>query len=797
MIKDGQVRSLRRWLDEGCTLREAARRCGMDEKTARRYRKSGMVPTPRGPRSWRTRPDVFADVWPQVQARLESDSKLQAVTLFRELMREHPERFQECHRRTFERRVNQWRATTGPARSVFFDQVHRPGRLASFDFTEVASLDITIQRTPFPHLLFHAVLTHSNVESVRICFSESFEALSAGLQAAFHEWGGVPERVRSDSLSAAVNNLSETREFRERYQALLAHYDLAGERINVRCAHENGDVEASHGHFKTALDQQLRLRGSRDFASREEYDQFLQGVREGRNLARRAARDGELPRLRPLPATRFDAPVKLAATVSSSSTIQVRSNTYSVHSRLIGKTLQVALREAELELYLGTQLVDTLPRLCGRQQAAINYRHVIDSLRRKPGAFANYRYREELFPSTRFRLAYDELSGRSNERAASKEYLEILYLAATDGEELVDGALARLALDPSVPLSAAAVKRLVHDQRRWEPLTVVHVDQVDLTVFDALLEHMEVFDVRDYAEEESSRAAETGGVIGSAVSPSVESVERVDASAAAATEDAASADVPRALPELGRDGAAGDLELPAVPGGVDAARVSSAGSTADRAPVGGVEVAAGEDVGAVRLEATAGESGATSAGPAGWRVPGASDQRAALRSPGLGEDACVGGAGGAVGPPRAERVVHLVQPAGAGPAGGETRSETASAHQASAGVRGVDHRRLGLCATEPRGDGSAVHPAGRTVRADERALEQQSTVLAVGADLPRPDDHGGRHRSLGASQRDRGTQHPQLSLGRGETRPEWIAHDHDRLEHGGFLNFIEGNCNCR
>jgi transposase len=223
MIKDGQVRSLRRWLDEGCTLREAARRCGMDEKTARRYRKSGTVPTPRGPRSWRTRPDVFADVWPQVQARLESDSKLQAVTLFRELMREHPERFQECHRRTFERRINQWRATTGPARSVFFDQVHRPGRLASFDFTEVASLDITIQRTPFPHLLFHAVLTHSNVESVRICFSESFEALSAGLQAAFHEWGGVPERVRSDSLSAAVNNLSETREFRERYQALLAH----------------------------------------------------------------------------------------------------------------------------------------------------------------------------------------------------------------------------------------------------------------------------------------------------------------------------------------------------------------------------------------------------------------------------------------------------------------------------------------------------------------------------------------------------------------------------------------------
>ena len=106
MIKDGQVRSLRRWLSEGCTLREAARRCGMDEKTARRYRGQGTSRPPRAPRIWRTRPDVFAEVWPQVQARLEADAQLQAVTLFRELMREHPGRFQECHRRTFERRVN-------------------------------------------------------------------------------------------------------------------------------------------------------------------------------------------------------------------------------------------------------------------------------------------------------------------------------------------------------------------------------------------------------------------------------------------------------------------------------------------------------------------------------------------------------------------------------------------------------------------------------------------------------------------------------------------------------------------
>lgn len=249
MIKDGQVRSLRHSLSERCTLRDAARRCGMDKKTARCYQESATVRTPRSPRSWRSRPDLFADVWPEVQARLESDLQLHAVTL----MREHPERHHKCHRRTYERRVNHWRATTGPVRPVFFDRVYQPGRLASFDFTEFVSLDITIQRTSFPHLLFHATLTHSNVEWVRICFSESFEAQSAGLQAAFHEWGGAPERVRSNSLSPAVYNLNCTREFRARYQALLSHYDLEGERINPRCTDASGGAEATHGHLKTPL----------------------------------------------------------------------------------------------------------------------------------------------------------------------------------------------------------------------------------------------------------------------------------------------------------------------------------------------------------------------------------------------------------------------------------------------------------------------------------------------------------------------------------------------------------------
>ena len=146
------------------------------------------------------------------------------------------------NRRTFERRVQRWRARSGPNRPIMFRQIHHGGDLGASDFTHMNDLGITIARQPFDHLVYHFVLTYSNWESVSVCPSESFEALSDGLQNAFWELGGVPRRHRTDSLTAAVNNLSATREFQTRYRDLLAHYGVTGQRINVRQAHENGDA---------------------------------------------------------------------------------------------------------------------------------------------------------------------------------------------------------------------------------------------------------------------------------------------------------------------------------------------------------------------------------------------------------------------------------------------------------------------------------------------------------------------------------------------------------------------------
>jgi hypothetical protein len=254
-------------------------------------------------------------------------------------------------------------------------------------------LGVTIAGQPFDHMVYHFVLTYSNWEAVTVCFSESFESLSAGLQNALWQLGGVPAEHRSDRMSAAVNNLKERGEFTQRYQGLLDHYGLAATRSQPREPHENGDVEQSHHRFKTAVDQELMLRGSRDFASRESYEEFLTALVNRRNEARRE-RLGEERRL---PQRRLDDGRRWRTRVSSHSTVRVHGNTYSVDSRLIGETVEVRLGAERVEVWYGGERVEQMERLLGTRKHRIDYRHVIHALVRKPGAFVRYRYREDLF----------------------------------------------------------------------------------------------------------------------------------------------------------------------------------------------------------------------------------------------------------------------------------------------------------------------------------------------------------------------------------------------------------------
>lgn len=332
MVTNRQVEWLMKRLAEGQPLYRSAVRAGMDEKTARKYRRLGKLPAQcRAEHSWRARPDPFLEVWDEVRAQIVEAPGLESKTIFQALQRKYASRFEDGQLRTLQRHLKRWRAMEGPPKEVFFDQQHSPGVLCASDFTSMNTLHITIAGQPFDHLLYHFVLTYSNWEAATLCFSESIESLSAGLQNALAELDGVPWRHRSDRMSAAVNNQCVPEEFTRRYQALLAHYGLAGEKIQATQAHENGDIEQRHHRLKRAVDQELLLRGSRDFASREEYERFLRDLLRRLNAGRCTRLAEERPVLRRLPA-RLDDGQRLGVRVSSGSTIRVRNNTYSVHN---------------------------------------------------------------------------------------------------------------------------------------------------------------------------------------------------------------------------------------------------------------------------------------------------------------------------------------------------------------------------------------------------------------------------------------------------------------------------------
>lgn len=471
-----------RELHEGETLERAALKSAMSENTARRYREGAPAKGARPQRTYRTRPDPFEAVWPEVEKMLEAAPGLESKTIFGLLLERPENAFTDGQLRTLQRKIRQWRAAHGPHKEVMFPQKHRPGEYAQSDFTSMNDLGITIDGERFDHLVYHFVLPYSLWETGMVCFSESFETLIAGFQGAVAELGRVPHRHRTDNLSAATHDLRDGRRaFNERYLGAMAHYGVEADRNTPGRAHENGSVEQSHHRFKSAVEQALLVRGTRDFADRASYEAFLREIFAARNKRRTSLGD-DLRGMKELPPMRIEDFRRERVSVTRFSTIRAADNTYSVSSRLIGQDVDLRLYAETVEVWQGQRLMATMERQRGRGNVAIDYRHVIWSLVRKPGAFARYRYREALFPTLTFRRAYDALVERLGS-AADVEYVRILHLAASTSETAVDAALMDLLtrgeLRDYAQIRAAAVP---------EPVEVptCAIEPPDLSAYDAI-----------------------------------------------------------------------------------------------------------------------------------------------------------------------------------------------------------------------------------------------------------------------------------------------------------------------
>lgn len=467
-----------------CTQEVAAAKAGMSLRTAKRYLKSGGKRRKKKPedRTWRTRKDPFVDVWPELRAMLERDQGLEAQTLMDWLLASYPGLFQPGQVRTLRRRVHDWRVLEGPERKeVMFAQTILPVRQSQSDYTHCNELAITIAGQPFRHMLFHFMLPYSRWEYVWICFSESFETLTTGFGRAVRELGAVAPEHRTDNLAAAVP-IGEHHTFQVRWKDFLAHFNVVPSANNPRRSNENGSVEKSHDLFKHALDQRLRLRGSRDFATVSVYEQYLQNMCNERNRVRSERFAEEHKLLVALPETEWYEPKQYSVTVSAWSTVSLGGAIYSVPSRFIGQKLKALVNDNEVRIYYGKHLV-LVERRSESGGHVINYRHIIFHLLRKPGAFRNYQFREELFPRTVFRRAYDALLTHDDEKA-DKDYLRILNTATLEGEDKVAGVIELLLNAGAVPRS----ERIQNLCKSEKEIPAIHVDAPSLKGYDQLLQ---------------------------------------------------------------------------------------------------------------------------------------------------------------------------------------------------------------------------------------------------------------------------------------------------------------------
>ena len=490
---DAQVRIIMRERRKGSTQEQAAVKANLNSrKTVWKYERLGKLPRElKRPRQYRTRDDPFEEDWDAVEALLDQAPELEAKTLFEWLCEQQPGQYQEGQLRTLQRRVSTWRALNQSA-LLTLEQVHQPGEVLQTDGTGMNELGITLGGQAFPHLLLHSVLPYSNWEWGRVVQSESLLAIRLAVQSALVQLGHVPKIHQTDNTTAATHNLSpatreqslEARGFNEEYLQLMAHFGLEPRTIHLASPNENGDIEAANGAFKRAVAQHLLLRGSRDFEHLAAYETFLWQIMEKRNAMRRTRLAEELAVMRPLTVNPWPPMRELRPKVNRAGIIRVGNNGYSVPSGLKGKQVTVRVYEWQLEVWYAGQCVETLPRLTGIRKSQINYRHVIDTLLRKPGGFRNYRYRDDLFPSAVFRQAWEYLNQAYLPRKADIAFLRILKLAAQGLESEVAAVLADL-LATKTAWNDQTVAAQV--QPRQAQLPVLEPPAVNLREYDQLL----------------------------------------------------------------------------------------------------------------------------------------------------------------------------------------------------------------------------------------------------------------------------------------------------------------------
>jgi hypothetical protein len=481
---------------EGLIQIASAAKAGISERSGRNIEKRIRQEPGLSKGVVRTKPDPFASVWEsELVPMLEKLPMLQPITLLEYLQDKYMDSegnpvYPDSLLRTLQRRIKIWKAIHGPQKEVMFRQEHVPGRLGLSDFTKLKKIIITIEGKPLDHLLYHFRLAFSHWSHIKVILGgESYTALAEGLQEGLWRLGGAPLEHRTDSLSAAFKNLTQDAkdDLTVRYEELCHYYHMEPTRNNPGAKHENGSVESPHGHIKRRIEQALLLRGSCDFISVESYQDFIDGVVNQHNRRNAKAITVERDKLQALPKQKTIEYTEVCATVSSSSTINVRHATYTVPSQLQNEVLRVRLYHDRLECYLGVKQVCRLSRVysTGKSTRArqIDYRHVIHSLVKKPQAFRYSKLRDDLLPSVTYHQIWQFINYQMDPRLAGKFMVGLLHLAVTENCEVALGEAVIDKISKNQPLKLVDFQNKFKKNTMPPPLLII---QHDLKSYDEL-----------------------------------------------------------------------------------------------------------------------------------------------------------------------------------------------------------------------------------------------------------------------------------------------------------------------
>jgi transposase InsO family protein len=497
-ITNQQVKLYMKTRSKGCTQATSSAKAGISVSVGRRI-EAGEKKSSNKPRQWRTKKDPFFEVWgTEIVPLLEQSPTLTPLTLLEELQDKHPSEYPDSLLRTLQRRVKEWKSLNGKAKELIFLQTHTPGRLGLSDFTKLKGVTITIQGEVLKHLLYHFRLIYSGWSYLKVILGgESYTALSEGLQEALWGLGGSPLEHRTDSLSAAFKNTSPSaqKDLTQRYEEFCRHYQMEPTRNNRGRSHENGGIESPHGHVKRRIEQALLIRQSHDFSSVDHYQEWLDEVVKKHN--RRNAKNVilERPTLQPLPSFKTTSFTEFVVRVHSTGTIEVSRTTYTVPSNFVGERLRVHLYDTYLACYLGAKLVLKLPRVYGilkkNRARLINYRHLVESLMKKPQAFRFSRLRDDILPTLIYKKIWDFLEAKVKGRESCKLIVGLLSIAAKFDCEKLLGEVVLAQIEKNQRPNLEKLREKFSKGESLKP-PEIQIEQHSLSSYDELLKTSEV-----------------------------------------------------------------------------------------------------------------------------------------------------------------------------------------------------------------------------------------------------------------------------------------------------------------